>query len=689
MPNVSPAGKHSLQARLLHEIKEIESDPYPNVIFHSNDSVTEACLILTPDGGCPLHLRMKLADYPLKAPVVTIQSQIDHPNVFDSYICASILNTAEGYTPAYTLKGIAIQLLSFFNSDSLEQDHERHSITLGSYKDGYARALGKFFCKDCAYSEMDIANNIKYNRIGLQSYMKPLPWLPNKIAKTVQSEPREPAGSNLMEIDDNVKPLMTGMLALPDELLLQILKDLRPEQLTVLSQASSRIKATLQSYDFLRLSELKCFVLKESFLSTALGIGVSIVKRGQTGTLSSEFDLVSLKAVEDCSIHNSIHGQRFQCWLPLALSPRHWRRVRRLLPDIFGKMAKEAGLKETNGFGVLSHFLSDIVVKFSQATEHVTPKRHNYGNANNKSTLAHASEKAVEAYFALFHLLLSLAVCNPSIVHTANTMISSFLSTPSATSKSACPNLGILLTATLISSTGLTPTLMRAIIKEAVCRNVVWMLNAHPELAYLEADPISDYRLKMTYMASTTSYNLLMFCSLFARCARPDPSVPLASLRDSLFETHGAPPAGMAEYIASEIRRIKLVDAFPAFMKEVGLGAEGDMPSKSEFTAFLRRMVGESEGKGYHVCRYTPVQLVSMREDKEPGILGRAKTGAAAAGRGERELRVMRGRELGGMNAWSFFPGLKGGGKGEGNGNGNGNGRGARLGMYGAKYGRR
>ena len=54
---------------------------------------------------------------------ITIQSKIAHPNIYQDYICASILNTTEGYTPAYTLKGICIQLLSFFGSDKIEQDY--------------------------------------------------------------------------------------------------------------------------------------------------------------------------------------------------------------------------------------------------------------------------------------------------------------------------------------------------------------------------------------------------------------------------------------------------------------------------------------------------------------------------------------------------------------------------------------
>ena len=112
----------SLRQRLLRDIAEIQVDPYPRITLHVNDNLTQACLVLSPDGQEPLHLTMYFGNYPLQAPVVKIQSKVCHPNVFGDYICASILNTTAGYTLAYTLKSIAIQLLSFFSSESLEQD---------------------------------------------------------------------------------------------------------------------------------------------------------------------------------------------------------------------------------------------------------------------------------------------------------------------------------------------------------------------------------------------------------------------------------------------------------------------------------------------------------------------------------------------------------------------------------------
>ena len=234
--------------------------------------------------------------------------------------------------------------------------------------------------------------------------------------------------------------------------------------------------------------------------------------------------------------------------------------------------------------------MNDVVVKFSQDAE-------NSFNHDSQSSLTHASEKAVESYFDLFYLLLCLATETPAIVHTANAIIHNFLA--GNTSKSSCPSLGHLLVAALISDTGMTEQLRVAIIKEAVIRNVVWMLDPTganmPDLAYLEPSPVSEYRLRRTFQASKTSYRLLMFSALFYKTSRVG-NLSLASLRDKMFDAHGAPPRGTAESVASEIRKIKDVESFPPFLTAMGITS---MSSKEDLTAFLRSMIRESEQKGY------------------------------------------------------------------------------------------
>ena len=82
-----------------------------------------------------------------------IQSKVCHSNVSGDYICASILNTTAGYTPTYILKSIAIQLLSFFSSNNLEQDSAGREVNLERYRLARSHEPSSHFCGACGFDD--------------------------------------------------------------------------------------------------------------------------------------------------------------------------------------------------------------------------------------------------------------------------------------------------------------------------------------------------------------------------------------------------------------------------------------------------------------------------------------------------------------------------------------------------------
>ncbi|KAL8923812.1 MAG: hypothetical protein Q9172_002960 [Xanthocarpia lactea] len=650
----------SLRKRLLRDIAELQTEPYPYIEFHIKDSLERACLILTPEGSQPLHLTMTLDNYPLHAPKVTIQSPVCHPNVFGDYICASILNTQEGYTPAYTLKSIAIQLLSFFRSDSLEQDYGE-LVNLSTYQAGYASSDRHFrrmnspevHCDACNFA----ARSKECSRNGPVLQRRPTPAQQHRPAPARQhyeaperqqgrvmkghlfvvadklrrlsapirpsqaSRTKSPAKFEASAADTPVyysKPFGCSsvlLMSLPDEILLMLFSFLSFEELVTISNAFPRAREVINRYDLIRVRELQCFCLKEGFQHVKLGVGVRVGQWGKERKLSSEFDLLSHEAFHQYCVRRSIQGLPFEHWLPLPISQRHFRKVGPDMLNSLSKLASAGKCVDSSHFSVISHFMNDIVVSFSAEAERC-PK---YGP---RSTLAHASEKAVESYFAIYHLLLCLAADDPFMVAKANSKVSRFIS--GERSKNTCPSLGHLLVATLISDDGITEDLSLAVIEEAVLRNVVWMLDSRgadmPELSYLEPSAISEYRLRKTFEASLTSYRLLMFSHLFCKIARgPAAEKPLAQLRDELFDTHGAPPRGLARSMAEEIRRIKSIDSFPPFLMEMGI-QEFNLPGKSEWTGFLQNMVRRSAEVGYSCMPISQTVALSLRKMKEPDV---------------------------------------------------------------------
>ena len=634
-----------LRKRLLNDIAELQRNPYPGIKLHIQDqhALQQACLILSPQGEDrqPLHLTIYFNDdYPLSAPEVTIQSAVSHPNIYDDYICASILNTDEGYTSAYTLKSICIQLLSFFCSDKVEQQYGgvvdmKAYVRQRTDRQGRTVAGQRFRCAACGFGKPDVSVSAAEDIEMVAAY--------------------EGESSSHVDFQGH------GLTDLPPELLLVVCDRLDEEDLMLAARAWNGFGRVIRRYNVIRTREMQCFTLKEGFGKAALGVGVHT--KGKS--IQSEFDLLSSQAFFDLGVRKSVQGLPFEHWLPLPISQIHWQRVRRGVDDALNGIGRSAG---ANGpqVDVLYSFMNDITVRLSAAaSEAERGERRFCIYGEQKNTLMHASEKAIESYFHLFHLLLCLAVERKPIAEHANTMITNFLD--GKRDKHACPNLGHLLIMVLISDTEVTETLTRAIITEAITRNVVWLLDSRgagmADLSFMETDEASDYRLQKTFQASATSYRLLMFSNLMRKCVSTTSTatgerMTRAQLRDDLFTRHGAPPHGAAGRLAQSIRAIQKVQTFPDFLQAMDIP---QMPGKAEFTSFLRRTVAESMDKGYSKWALTQEEALLLRLRREPGV-GRSL-----------DMQPAYNARLG----YTFFPQQgRGGGSGRGGTRGGGRGRG-------------
>lgn len=611
-----------LQQRLLQDIKELQTKPYPGIALHLRDGdLTQACLILTPEGNAPLHLTVIFEDrYPIQPPQITIQSKIAHPNVYTQYICASILNTAEGYTPAYTLKGICIQLLSFFGSDRLEQDHggvvdlKDYARDIRQFGDHTNRhQLGvEFSCTMCGFG--NAGGHVLGSHVPNLTDRN-VPSNPTQLgAQPVSGNPNQPFAEQKRHLWD-----------LPNELLVSITEFMEEETLFLAARAWNGFSRLLQSQNLIQVREMQCFTLKEGFKQCCLGVGVGMIGR----KLQSEFDYISKDAFQKLGVRTSVQGVPFGYWLPLPFSESHWKRVKDdalVSLESIGRAAGISGPAEN----VLYAIMNDVTVKLCEATsgEDSAPndRRSRWPSSMDlKSTLTHASEKAVESYYQLYHLLVTLATDNPEIAAESSRRIKAFMD--GDRSKTNFPNLGHLLVALLISDATTTSDLTTAIIKEAITRNVVWMLDTRgagmAELSYLEPSEISEYRLAKTYEASKTSFNLLMFAHLMRKtvsqpAAGTDATQTrtLQDVRNELFSRHGSPPAGTAAALAASIRSIQEVRSFPSFLQNM----EVPVPTAVEFTRFLRRSVEDSMAKGYSTMPMSQERALALRLRAEPDV---------------------------------------------------------------------
>jgi ubiquitin-protein ligase len=619
--------------RLLLDIQELVKDPYPRISLHiCEEDLTYACLVLYPEYYPPLHMGVHFSpEYPIRPPTIHMDTSVSHPNVFGSYICATILNTREDYTPAYTLKGIAIQMLSFFDSESLEQDHGLGKQDLITYQDMNSRYLRSTYkCNQCQFGKNIPYRKPKATRWTFDARVdrNPEQWptIQQSVVPLSQANPERPrTSSNSKESQESRRTgsrpprdrtgknghIGFDIDRLPNEILLLIIEQLDDfEHLTSFARAWTRISHLVQYFNVIRQRELQCFCLKQGYQLAKLGVGVAVLR----GQISSEFDLISQQAYETLNIRMSVHNIPFEYWLPLPISQRHWGRVKgeahNALAQIKPLLKASTGTSDAQ---VLFTFMNDIVVRLNQVTEQMNSQD------SHKSTLRHASEKAIESYFHLFHLLVCLATENPSIVEQANKLLKDF--EKGKQSKNDCPNLGHLLIALLISDVQVTEALIKSIITEAITRNVVWLLDSKgtgmAELSYMERDAVSAYRLEKTFRGSRTSYRLLMFSELFRRTARPSHEKTLLQVRDELFDRHGAPPRDAAGQLAAEVRRLQTIDDFPAFMKEMGLR---NIPSPANFSGVLRTTVHASMAKGYSKWAMDQRKAMCLRFKKDPYV---------------------------------------------------------------------
>ncbi|KJR87713.1 uncharacterized protein SPSK_07080 [Sporothrix schenckii 1099-18] len=729
--NPSPAAAPLYRGRLMRDINELCKPPcYPNIKLHPpvdgpDGMMGDACLLLTTKayGDKPLHLTVQFPhDFPVAPPHISMDTpNVSHPNVFGNYICASILNTTEGYTSAYTLKGIAIQLLSFFSSDSVEQIGGG-VVHLGNYQEQMAEVMGWHHQQDeWAYAD-DTRYNFKCDRCcydtGDQASM----------LKAADTEPateyivrREAEAVTDVVETSSPQDLLPSALAgrsidmLTDDVLLLILRELDTTGINKFVAASDRVRQLVEYHDVLHQRELQCFCLKTSYLKSDLGVGVSTMQsRTRTRGLESEFDLLSREAFATLRVRRSVQSIAFDHWLPLPLSRRHWLRVRNdavvalvaigedALPRKKGAFKREpVGTKNgrqpngaqlvhfrqvsktaptpesvTRATEVLLSFMTQIVVRLNEDVDKLNESYADewwlqddwvdHPSGPVKSTLRHASEKAIESYFHLFHLLVCLAAEHPQVAADANHRLRSFY-VNNKRSKVDCPNLGMLLVALLIaddseigvdnkttdSGPGTRQDLLKSIITEAITRNVVWLLDTkgagRAELVHLEAkDTISEYRLHHTFVGSQTSYRLLMFMELFRRTARPQ-GQSLEAVRDALYQRHGAPPAGAAAHLSAEVRRLQTIQTWPNFLEAMGV----DVPSKSVFCNVLRKAVRDSMSHRYSVWGLTAAEAESLRAFHEDAFAQGASWQPPAIRRARpdrrRNLRGRGGRYGGGV----------------------------------------
>ena len=306
---------------------------------------------------------------------------IDHPNIFMGSICCDLLRHLShlergytgGYTPAFTLRGLFLQFLTFFSTTSVDQD-EGYSIEIGE------RIMSKYALdRDLdpwGKTKVDFSTNQTELRRQWQSdtrpettlavfrsgdgeetthtvksktpdsnrvhcFRKPNPrWsstyekirhykcgkcpygslvLPHRTADRVVT-PKAPDSAE----PSSAKPCLLHILT--DDTLLEIASHMQSETIITFGKAYPYFHRLVADHHIFILRELRCFFLKTPLSEGILGIGVAYDAKQRL--LSSDFDWLSLAAFEDHQVRKSIQKRDFEFFLPLAFNRANFNHAR-------------------------------------------------------------------------------------------------------------------------------------------------------------------------------------------------------------------------------------------------------------------------------------------------------------------------------------------------------------------------
>ncbi|CAG8454758.1 97_t:CDS:2, partial [Diversispora eburnea] len=603
--------------RLRRELIELHDEPLKgiNVIFPHEDDMTIMCLILTPlQGpfhGIRLHLTVNVPEnYPQVAPIVSIQTTVKHPNVFmGGYICADVLQEKYrssryyngGYTPGYLLKYIFLQLLSFFSDKNIEQEGgyvldfmDLYNLEPNKFKSDMKDLVKKFKCNKCGY-----------NDIGTKHYINITPDS-NEIEKfDIYGTPYNSQNNNFNDDRKENQIIKTSIkkdvVDLNDDCWLNIIEFLNERDILVLSTAYPRINALIHHYNILLRRQLICFYLRKTFTEAILGIGVKVGSNQSVEKrelIISEFDLFSYEAYRDHRLRSGIWGDSFTHFLPLVLSAVHFEKALPIIKTSLMNIRDYTEWKSELVLKTIPGLMSSMVVNLMKACDN---------NRQQSSAVIKASEKALQGYCLLLHLLTMLSNQTDQrrrFRHKTNT-----------------PNLGEFIIYLFLCRDINWKEFCTGFLEELLSRNVVWFLNKEASLAYIEPDDyISNYRLTKTFELSSTSLRLVMFQVAFLKMTQDMKN----SQKNNLDKRYGYPTDEMSNSLLQLIKKIYQVNTWDVFFEMIDYDLFENEKNKIgwelKVLKLLKNAINDSLISGYHQMPYTLNEVYYLISRCEPGI---------------------------------------------------------------------
>jgi len=640
--------KNCAQKRLYRDWKELESEKENSDLTTITALPTKNILVwhcnLRPDDGpfrgTIVHLILQFpSNYPKSPPNVQLcTSLLGHPNVYGDWICLDMIQESytnrpyAGWTSAYSVLSILLQLQSFLFAENIPQNEDEGGGTRRAYTNSHNIALSiskarAYICPDIESHDGTIVKHTHVNpwppfgrqyrtrRMRLRSV--PVPTLKSYLVASTSPvsrgviEESETQESEPIKIDvtDSAPAAEAAALVneLPSDVYTQIFSFLGSKDLIGVRDVCSRWRKIVYTYNIFDRSQIMCYhskVTLDNPETTILGFGLAVQYYPDGKNLkeaSSPLDLLSWHAFRVQSVRKGVWDGQFMHLLPLVFDKRHATKALPVIKDTIFNIMKNCelpGLKRqaTNpphrqfhpymAFQLLVVLMNSMVVELMNSSP-----------SSGVEVRRYASEKALEGYCAFHHMLLHFAKTHPCLVDLANSQIESFLSSEKARTKRHTPNLGLLLVSLTLTNKGWN-VLRKPLIMEVFDRNVRWLIQKCTALGDLNRNYFSDdRRLAETFIGARTSLRLLMFQVYFmSTIGRPSGTSGPFDVLARYEKRLGKPTTAQKEDLLKNAKEILAVNTWVQFFKRLG----GPVPSCPRLVQILRQAVVNSANKGYH-----------------------------------------------------------------------------------------
>jgi len=439
-------------------------------------------------------------------------------------------------------------------------------------------------------------------------------------------------------------------------------------------------------YNIVRRREMICFHSKISFKEDILGIGICATYHGDGVLRSTQLtlDVLSLSAFNQ-GVRRGVWKEEMHHFLPLVIDPDHGARalphIEAVIMRICGKPPQPVGSKSAQNsyrpptsssvyepdpsakprpfkieaaLKVICVTMNSLVVSIMNQLELA---------GTNVAPPLHASEKALQGYAYMHHILLFLASKHPRMGAVANARVNRFLQAKDGTHKKFTPSLGELLPLLCLSQQG-WDALKWVYVRESLARNTRWVLKhiaqLHRERATgLDAydtlrkrlltgrvnEQLPDAGLVAWFKLTLTGKRLGAFQSFFVNnIGRPSGSTGWASVLSSHNRVLGKLRPGLCHRLQRLCKDVlKPTFGWSAYFRQMRLS----QPTKKQFTEVLAKAYATSKEREYHTLgSYEQKIIRQYREWQQFGINGggRNRSGRRGNRRGNRRYNARTGR---------------------------------------------